>query len=198
MEQFQEWISQYGYLAVMGIMALGIVGLPAPEETLLAALGVLVADGRMEFLPAMASSAVGACLGITTSYLIGRLMGKAIIRRLCAHNLRTRNRVNRIHRWFERAGRWFLSFNYFLPGIRHFTAVVAGATGTGYHTLALFAYPGAVVWCGVYLTAGYYFGIGWLKLPPAFQWASVIVLAVLICGGLIYFAYRWFRDDPPA
>ena len=34
--------------------------------------------------------------------------------------------LNRAHTWFERAGHWSLTFGYFIPGVRHFTAYAAG------------------------------------------------------------------------
>jgi membrane protein DedA with SNARE-associated domain len=36
------WIAHYGYLALFGLLMLGIVGLPVPDETLLTFAGYLV------------------------------------------------------------------------------------------------------------------------------------------------------------
>jgi membrane protein DedA with SNARE-associated domain len=36
------WITEYGYAAIVGLLMLGIVGLPVPDETLLTFTGYLV------------------------------------------------------------------------------------------------------------------------------------------------------------
>ena len=43
--QILAWITHYGYGAIFCLLALGIVGLPAPDETLLAFSGYLVSRG---------------------------------------------------------------------------------------------------------------------------------------------------------
>ena len=39
------WITEYGYAAIIGLLMLGIVGLPVPDETLLTFTGYLVFRG---------------------------------------------------------------------------------------------------------------------------------------------------------
>jgi membrane protein DedA with SNARE-associated domain len=42
MDVIFSWIAQYGYVALLGLLMLGIVGLPIPDETLLTFAGYLV------------------------------------------------------------------------------------------------------------------------------------------------------------
>jgi membrane protein DedA with SNARE-associated domain len=71
-------------IAVMFITAFGesfaFVSILFPGTTLLIAAGTLVADGKLEFLPVMIGAIVGAVLGDTVSYWIGRRFGGAIAR----------------------------------------------------------------------------------------------------------------------
>lgn len=77
-------VHQNWAIAVMFITAFGesfaFVSILFPGTTLLIAAGTLVADGKLEFLPVMTGAIVGAVLGDTVSYWIGRRFGGAIAR----------------------------------------------------------------------------------------------------------------------
>ncbi|MBV8729091.1 MAG: DedA family protein, partial [Acidobacteriia bacterium] len=66
------WITQYGYLAIFLLLALGIVGLPVPDETLLTFTGYLIYKGHLSPPLAFASALGGSASGITASYALGR------------------------------------------------------------------------------------------------------------------------------
>ena len=63
--------------------------------------------------------------------------------------------------YLDRIGHWLLTIGYFLPGIRHFTALVAGMSEMKFRSFALFAYPGAVLWITSFLALGYFLGDQW-------------------------------------
>jgi membrane protein DedA with SNARE-associated domain len=71
-------------IAVMFITAFGesfaFLSLLFPGTTLLIAAGTLIADGRLHYLPVMAGEILGAVLGDTVSYWIGRRFGGRIAR----------------------------------------------------------------------------------------------------------------------
>ena len=58
-------------------------------------------------------------------------------------------------------GHWALTFGYFIPGVRHFTAYAAGMSELEAPQFALFAYSGAVLWVGTFLSLGYFLGERW-------------------------------------
>ena len=101
--------------------------------------------------------------GITISYLAGRYVGLAALRRV-VHI--PDEPLRRVEHWFHRAGGWLLTFGYFIPGVRHVTAIAAGSSGLGYATFAAFAYPGAILWSSFFVTTGYVLGDRW---RPAFE-----------------------------
>lgn len=41
-----SWITQHGYPAIFGLLVLGIIGLPVPDETLLTFVGYLIYTNR--------------------------------------------------------------------------------------------------------------------------------------------------------
>jgi membrane protein DedA with SNARE-associated domain len=77
LDLIQEWIAHYGYPAIFSLLAVGIVGLPVPDETQLTLTGFLIFKGTLHPAPAYLS----ALAGISISYAIGRMGGKRFLRR---------------------------------------------------------------------------------------------------------------------
>jgi membrane protein DedA with SNARE-associated domain len=86
-----------------------------------------------------------------------------------------------------------LTIGYFVPGVRHVIAIVAGSSGLEYRTFALFAYAGALFWTGIFITAGYYLGEQWQEFPQTMTHAAFWVLALALSGGLAFWGIRAYR-----
>jgi len=156
-----EWIGQYGYAAIFGLLMFGIVGLPVPDETLLTFTGYLIYKGTLSLPAAFSTALAGSACGITLSYWLGRSFGLALIHRYGRYVRITPEHVERAHAWFQRVGHWGLTFGYFVPGVRHLTAYAAGISGLEGRTFALFAYAGACLWVSAFLSLGYFLGERW-------------------------------------
>jgi membrane protein DedA with SNARE-associated domain len=155
------WITHYGYAGIFSLLALGIVGLPIPDETLLVFVGYLIFRGRLHTVPAFVSAFAGAVCGITLSYGLGRGFGIFLVPRWGRFLRLSPERLERVQDWFRRSGRWVLVFGYYVPGVRHLTAYVAGASGLPFPAFAVFAYAGGFVWSLTFISFGYFLGEGW-------------------------------------
>jgi membrane protein DedA with SNARE-associated domain len=161
METLLSWLSEYGYFGLFALLVLGVAGLPIPDETIMVFCGYLISRGRFHPVTTWLVSFGGTTCGITISYLLGRTLGTAVVERYGRYIYLTPKRLDQVHRWFERTGEWLLTIGYFIPAIRHFTAVVAGMSELRFRTFALFAYSGAVIWVSCFLTLGYLVGENW-------------------------------------
>src|SRR6266496_2169533 len=153
-QQVLAWIAQYGYVAIFSLLVLGIVGLPVPDETLLTFTGYLVFQGHLSLPLAFLSGFAGSACGITLSYVLGRTFGLKLIHRYGRYLRITEDHVEKAHAWFRRAGHWSLTFGYFIPGVRHFTAYAAGMSDVEPHQFGLFAYSGAALWAATFISLG--------------------------------------------
>ena len=195
MEQFVNWIIEYGYYCVMQygyigifvLLLLGVFGLPIPDEILLAFAGYLIFKGDLQFIPTLASAYVGAMCGISLSYGLGHTAGIYLIEKYGAHINLTRDRMDNVHHWYRRMGRWVLLFGYFLPGFRHLTALVAGSSNLQLPIFAVFAYSGALLWTGTYIFLGYFVGEQWSTIAGEIHNQMVIVGGVLIVLSILYY-----------
>lgn len=183
MESLLGWVSHYGYFGLFGLLVLGIVGLPIPDETLLVFSGYLISQRRFHPAIAFASGFAGAVCGISLSYYIGRTLGHRAVTRYGRYLHLTPERLDRVHRWFQHMGEWLLAIGYFVPGVRHFTALTAGISELEFPRFALFAYSGAAIWVATFLAVGYFVGENWratLSLVERYRFVALLALIVLV------------------
>ncbi len=199
MDPVLAWVTRWGYPGIFALLALGIIGLPVPDETLLTFIGYLIYRQHLQPVPAVIAVLCGTICGITVSYLLGRLTGYFLIEKYGPRLHIHMEHVEKVHGWFRRLGRFALTLGYFIPGVRHLTAYVAGASELEAPIFAVFAYAGAVLWCGTFLTLGYLLGDQWdrasAKIHEWVLWAA-FALAAAALASFLYHRYRRREKRP--
>jgi LPXTG-motif cell wall-anchored protein len=191
MELILDWIARYGYFGIFSLLVLGIVGLPVPDETLLTFAGYLIYRGKLHAVPTIAAAVLGSMCGITVSYILGRATGYFLIEKYGSKLHIKMERVHQVHDWFRRIGGFTLTFGYFVPGVRHLTAYVAGASELEAPWFAAFAYPGALIWSATFLSLGYFLGEQWSRVSGEIDhYLLVAGGAALAVAGLVYLVWR--------
>jgi membrane protein DedA with SNARE-associated domain len=191
--QILAWITQYGYFAIFLLLVCGIVGLPVPDETLLAFTGFLVFKGNFSLPLAFGAALAGSLTGITISYTLGRTLGMKAIHRYGRYIHLTEEHVNKAHAWFARVGHWGLTFGYFVPGFRHLSAFAAGMSAVETPQFALFAYSGGCLWVATFLGLGYLLGDRWQVVEKNIEhyFAAVGIGVVILAAA--YLLWRNLR-----
>jgi membrane protein DedA with SNARE-associated domain len=171
--------SAAGYALVIGFVALDAVLPIAPSETLLAAGGVLVADGDLSFPLLVLAGALGAIAGHSFLFVVGRRLGPAAEARFV--------RGPRARRGFERTSdllaqrTWLLIVADFLPAGRTVAMFAAGATGLPAPRFFAFVLPGALLWSSFYALLGFTGGSVFESRWPAL--AASVGAALVVAGG---------------
>ena len=186
-------VKEYGYAAIFLLLVTGIVGAPWPEETLLAFAGYLAFKGALRLELTLAVGFIGSVCGITVSYMLGRTAGLFVIHKLGRFLFLNDAKLTRVRQWFERFGKWVLILGYFIPGVRHFTALVAGTSRLPYREFAPFAYTGALLWSTIFITLGYTVGRQWRRIVDELQEHQLETGIALAAGLLAYALFRYFR-----
>jgi membrane protein DedA with SNARE-associated domain len=184
MEFVFQWVSTYGYGALFVLLMLGIVGLPVPDETLLVFCGYLISRGTLNPAWTLITALLGSWCGISLSYWIGRTLGIGAVHRFGRYLHVDQKRLDHVHRWFEHSGHWALFGGYYIAGVRHLTAIIAGASKLGFGTFILFAWSGGVCWAAAFLTLGYFIGEDWRRIADLVHrdllYGSIVVIAVVL------------------
>lgn len=186
--ELEHWVAQYGGFALFVLLIFGIVGLPVPDETLLVLAGYLIYRGTLNPVGTWLGAVLGTFCGITCSYIIGRTLGVGLIHSRLGKRLHlTDRRMRIVHDWFDRIGHWALFVGYYIPGVRHFTAIVAGTSSLEFRSFALYAYTGGCVWASIFLFLGYRFGEHWEDMFAMVQRHIELaaIVAVILIGAYI-------------
>ncbi len=197
-ETITYWLENYGSLTLFVLLALGIIALPVPEETLLTITGVWLSKGLFANPSITVLAAIlGSMCGITVSYLLGRNLGHFLLHKYGSWIGITESRLEKAHNWFDKYGKWSLFFGYFIPGVRHFTGISAGITELQYKHFALFAYFGAALWVSTFLSIGYFFGDYWTSLfeviEDEIEGSVTLFIAALIIIGTLFFSASYLK-----
>jgi membrane protein DedA with SNARE-associated domain len=194
MELIVQWVTQYGYAAIFALLMFGIIGLPIPDETMLVFSGYMISQGHLHPANTVVVAFLGSACGITGSYLIGRTVGLGAIHKWGRYVRITEARLDTVHGWFNRIGHWALFVGYYIAGVRHFTAIVAGTSSLEYRSFALYAYSGALVWVCTFLGLGYFFGEHWKEVSEMAHRHMLWISAVVLTAAAGYWVY-WRRKQ---
>lgn len=190
-----EWVARYGYFGIFGLLMLGIVGPLIPDETILVVSGILARQGRFEYVGVLAAGYGGSLCGITVSYLLGRNGLSYIVERIPFMRRHSAVYLERVHRWFGRYGHWTLFFGYFVVGVRHFTAVVAGTSKMRIGHFALYAYTGGLIWVVTFVSLGYFLGDQWERFGHTVNRSVGGLLMVIAAAGLCWIWWKRRRSE---
>jgi membrane protein DedA with SNARE-associated domain len=192
MDAVFHWITAYGPGMLFLLLTAGVVGLPIPDETILVFCGYLISKGELNPVATFFSALFGSWCGISLSYTIGRTAGIGVVHRFGKYLHVTDDQLARVHQWFDRIGHWALLVGYYIAGVRHFTAIVAGTSGLSFPSFAKFAWSGGLLWVSTFLTLGYFIGENWKTIAESIHqyvlYGSMVVVAAVLCY------YLWRRS----
>lgn len=120
-----EFLQSSSYLGPFVILLLCGVGLPLPEEVTLIASGLLLHQGKVEFLPITIVCSAAILMGDSMPYMVGRKFGKRALEWKLVSKVLHPERFAIVEEKFGRHGSLMVFFCRFLPGIRipaYFTA----------------------------------------------------------------------------
>ena len=189
-EMHFAWVTEYGYPAIFALLMLGIVGVPVPDEALLVFTGYLVFKQSLALVPAILTGFLGSACGISVSYGLGRTLGFYVTRRWGRWLHVDAQELEKVRRWYERRGKYALVVGYFIPGLRHLTAYLAGSSRLSVHTFVLFAWTGGLLWSVSFILLGYLLGEEW-KATMASVHRGLILGALLVLLALLGAFWRW-------
>lgn len=146
--------SPWAYAIVLGIAALDAVFPAVPSESLAIAAGVLSGVGKLHVVPTVAAAAVGAFVGDTTSYVLGRTVGRPAQKRLF-HGERSQRALGWAEEQLDRRGGYLIVVARFIPGGRTATTFTAGLVRFPAWRFVAFAGVAAILWATYAVMLGY-------------------------------------------
>lgn len=197
-------IEHWGYLAIFVFVILGNLGVPVPEESIIALAGYLVWQGNLRLPLVLLVGILSAIAGDNLGYWLGRRYGQEAIARYGRLVLLTPARIDATRRFVTRYGAVGVFAARFIAGLRFMAGPLAGSTGL--HPLAFVAANtlGALLYVPTVVAAGYGVGYGlgeYLgQLERVVGSIEHVVLLGAIVGTVAFLGWRalravWDRRD---
>jgi len=192
-----ELTARYGAVTYAILLAIifcetGLVILPfLPGDSLLFAAGALAGLGQLDPWLLFGGLSAAAIVGDSVNYAIGKRIG----RRAFDGGLRflKREHLDRTHAFYEKHGAKTIVLARFVPIVRTFAPFVAGVGAMSYGRFIAYNILGGVLWCGLFVWAGYFFG----NMQVVKDNFSLVILGIIILSILPMVWEIWrMRREP--
>jgi membrane-associated protein len=169
-------VHTYGLLFLIVFLETGLVVTPfLPGDSLLFAAGSFAALGALDVRLLFVLLSAAAVLGDNVNYAIGHHLGPKVF-----HYERSRffnpDHLRKTHRFYEKYGVKTIIIARFVPIVRTFSPFVAGIGAMRYLRFLAFDVVGGILWVGVCLSAGFFFG----NLPLVRKNFSLVIVAIVL------------------
>jgi membrane-associated protein len=179
-----ELIARYGTgtYAILGLIVFAETGLVIapflPGDSLLFAAGAFAGLGSLDPWVLFVLLATLAVVGDTVNYWVGSWVGP----RALTGEFRwlKKSYLDRTHAFFERHGGKTIILARFVPIVRTFAPFLAGVDRMRYSQFLAYNVIGGVVWVGLFVWAGYFFG----NLPVVRDNFTLVILVIILISVL--------------
>ncbi|MEV0271997.1 DedA family protein [Hamadaea sp. NPDC050747] len=185
MEHAQEWLSAFPPLVVYLLVGLVIgaesMGIPLPGEITLISAALLAASGTGNPWLVGLAAAVGAIVGDSLGYAIGRRGGRPLLERVGRRFPKHFGPAHlaKAEQMFGRWGVWAVFFGRFIALLRILAGPLAGALRVPYGRFLVANASGGVVWAFGTALLVYHLGAVVERWMKGLSWVGLAV-AVLI------------------
>jgi membrane-associated protein len=178
-EHLNQIVTTYGVWTHLILFAIvfaetGLVVTPfLPGDSLLFAAGALAALGSLDLWLLVVLLIGAAILGDTVNYWVGAWIGP----RAFSGNVRflRKDYLERTRAFYEKHGGKTIILARFVPIIRTFAPFVAGVGAMSYPRFIVYNIIGAVLWVGLFVPLGYFFG----NMPTVKNNFSLVIFAII-------------------
>jgi membrane protein DedA with SNARE-associated domain len=180
------------YLVIGGLAFLesaALVGVLVPGETAVVIGGVMAHDGHVNVLVMIVVVALGAVLGDSFSYEMGRRAGPWIGRSWLGRMV-GEQRIDAGARYLQRRGAKAVFFGRFVAVVRTGVPLFAGVSRMRYRTFLEWNVLGAVLWSALHVSIGYGAGASRAQLESVLHSAGLVGLGAIAVVALVHVRRR--------
>lgn len=171
-----QWAGYVGLFAIIFTETGLFFGFFLPGDSLLVTAGLLISQGLPLDIWTMGGLLnAAAILGDNTNYWIGRLSGPRIFTREDSFFFK-RKHLQRAAAFYELHGAKTVVLARFMPIVRTFAPLVAGAAAMNYRTFVTYSVIGGVAWIWSMLLLGYFLGT---RFPGVGKHIELVIIAVI-------------------
>lgn len=186
LHELKDWLNPETIIREGGLVLLLIVifaetglfvGFFLPGDSLLFVAGLAVGTGLLplNFFLVIFTTVLAAILGNFVGYYFGYSLGPRLFKKEDSLIFKKKY-LDMTRSFYDRHGGAALILGRFIPIIRTFVPILAGAIKLSFSRFALYNIVGALLWIPIMMTAGYWLGkITWVK-----EHIELIVLGMIV------------------
>ena len=178
-------ISQYGYLAVGGLIILEDFGIPAPGETILITAAVFAGLGHLNIFIVIITAIIGAIIGDNIGFIIGFFGGQSIVEKYGKYIFLTPQKLTKFNDTFNKKGALIVVFARFIEGLRQLNGIIAGLSDMSWKKFIIYNSIGATLWVSLWASIGY-LAANYINTLLKYQ----LYLTIVVIVGLIVLILR--------
>ncbi len=167
------------------------VGFFLPGDSLLVVAGLFAATGKLNLAILLSTLFVAAVVGDAVGYYTGLRLGPRLFKRQKSLLFRP-SHLQKAHAFYEKYGGKTIIIARFVPIVRTFAPIVAGAAQMPYRRFVVFNIVGGFLWVFSMILSGYFLGnllksrFG-IDLDEHIEWVVIIVVALSLMPPVIEF-----------
>ncbi|MEE6725746.1 DedA family protein [Pediococcus acidilactici] len=198
-QQITQFINDFGYLAIVLLIALENLLPPIPSEIILTFTGFMTLTSKLTLWGSVIAATVGAVIGALLLYVIGRYLNPERLHWLVGsrvgRGLRLKDSdITKAQNFFQRHGFKTIFFGRFVPVIRSLISIPAGMAKMPGLLFVLLTTVATLIWNLVLILLGRAAGSAWAEVSAMVDtYASVIavlLVGLLLIGGAVYYFKR--------
>jgi membrane-associated protein len=163
-----------------------MIGFFLPGDSLLVTAGLFAARGDFDIFTLNLSLIAAAILGDATGYWIGKRTGQALYNRPSSFLFR-RDHLIRTHEYYEKHGGKTIVIARFVPILRTFAPVVAGAANMTYRKFAVYNVLGGLAWVTSMTLTGFFLGQAVSNIEERIHLVVAVVVVLSLLPAIIAF-----------
>lgn len=167
------------------------VGFFLPGDSLLVVAGLFAATGKLNLAVLVGTLFVAAVVGDAVGYFTGAKMGPRLFKKQKSLLFRP-SHLQKAHAFYEKYGGKTIVIARFVPIVRTFAPLVAGAAQMPYRRFVVFNVAGGFLWITSMLLSGYFLGsllkskFG-IDLDEHIEWVVLVVVLLSLLPPFVEF-----------
>lgn len=194
-----DFMNQYGYFAILFLIAMETIFPPIPSEIILTFGGFMTIHTDMNLILVIIFATIGSLIGATILYYVGCIFNKERLIQFSEGKIGKKLRfkkqeIEKADQWFIKKGYYTVFFCRFIPVVRSLISIPAGMSKMSFSVFFALTLIGSLLWNTVLIVLGYVMGdqweiiASWVNLYSKALFLLLIILILLVT--LYYFNKR--------
>lgn len=185
--EISHFVGEAGLPGIFALMVLSSACIPVPSEFVMLFAGFAIADPHqagvshhLTLLSVVVVGVVGSMVGSYVAYAVGRAGRLEFFERYGGRLHMGPAQIDKADAWFQRRGELAVLVGRVIPIIRAFISLPAGIARMPLARFTLYSLIGMIPWVLGLALAGEALGSNWKSARTGFEYATYVVIALIV------------------